>query len=118
MSGGELEDADLSRINLSSVLKDEQKITIPYKVNEDDLAKPTTYISQTPSNVSSTSSIININYANEIELQKLNGIGTSMAKKIIAYREETGYFNSIEDIKNVSGIGEAKFNKIKDNITV
>ena len=41
-----------------------------------------------------------------------------MAQKIINYREENGLFNSIEDIKNVSGIGEAKFNKIKEDIIV
>ena len=59
-----------------------------------------------------------VGYASESELQKLSGIGSSMAKRIIDYRQEVGYFNSIEEIKNVSGIGEAKFNKIKDNITI
>lgn len=62
--------------------------------------------------------LININKASEEELQKLTGIGESTAKKIINYREEYGKFKTIEDIKNVSGIGDAKFEAIKKDITV
>lgn len=62
--------------------------------------------------------MVNINIATEEELQKLQGIGNSTAIKIINYRKENGKFNSIEEIKNVKGIGESKFNKIKDNICV
>ena len=61
--------------------------------------------------------LININTANKEELMTLNGIGGSKADAIIEYRKTTK-FNTIEDIKNVSGIGEAAFEKIKDNITV
>ena len=61
---------------------------------------------------------ININTANVKELQKLSGIGESIALRIVTYRKENGKFNSIEDLKNVSGIGENKFNKIKNNIFV
>lgn len=62
--------------------------------------------------------LININKASEEELQKLTGVGESTAKKIINYREEYGNFKTIEDIKNVSGIGDAKFEAIKKDITV
>ncbi len=62
--------------------------------------------------------LININKASEEELQKLTGIGETTAKKIINYREEYGNFKTIEDIKNVSGIGDAKFEAIKKDITV
>lgn len=62
--------------------------------------------------------LININKASKEELQKLTGIGESTAKKIINYREEYGKFKTIEDIKNVSGIGDAKFEAIKKDITV
>ena len=61
---------------------------------------------------------ININTATQKELQKLTGIGESIALRIINYRKENGKFNTIEDIKNVSGIGESKFNKIKNDIIV
>ena len=61
---------------------------------------------------------ININTAGIEGLLKLPGIGKAVAKKIIKYREENGDFESIEDIKNVQGIGENKFNNIKDMLTV
>ncbi len=69
-------------------------------------------------NNNQTSSKININTASVDELVTLNGIGEAKAKSIIEYRETNGSFKTIEDIMNVSGIGEAAYNKIKDNITV
>ena len=62
--------------------------------------------------------IVNINTATQTELETLPGIGPSLALKIIRYREENGKFNNIEDLKNVSGIGDNRFNDIKDYITV
>lgn len=67
---------------------------------------------------SSKEHIININTAGKEELVSLNGIGDVKADAIIMYRKENGLFKSIEDIKNVKGIGEATFLKIKDRITV
>ncbi len=61
---------------------------------------------------------VNINTANLEKLQTLPGIGASTAQKIIEYREQNGKFQNIEDIKNVSGIGDSKFNNIKDKIIV
>lgn len=61
---------------------------------------------------------VNINTATGTQLETLPGIGPSTANKITAYRKENGKFSNIEDIKEVSGIGEAKFNKIKDLICV
>lgn len=61
--------------------------------------------------------LININTANEDELAKLKGVGPAIAKRIISYREEHGYFSKIDDIKKVKGIGNAFYNKIKDQIT-
>lgn len=62
--------------------------------------------------------MININSANVEELQKLPGIGNSIATKIVTYRNENGKFNTIDDLKNVSGIGESKFKNIKNYIFV
>lgn len=62
-------------------------------------------------------SAVNINTAPTEELQSLSGIGPALAERIIEHREEFS-FESIEDIMQVSGIGETKFNEIKDNITV
>lgn len=61
---------------------------------------------------------VNINTANIEELTELKGIGESKAEAIIKYREENGKFKSIEDIMNVTGIGESAYSKIKENITV
>lgn len=64
------------------------------------------------------SSLININTATSTELQKLNGIGETISQRIVDYRNANGSFKTIEEIKNVKGIGEAKFEAIKDNITI
>ena len=64
------------------------------------------------------STIININTANKEELMNLNGIGESKAQNIINYRVDNGDFKSIEDIKNVKGIGDSIFEKIKNDICV
>lgn len=107
-AGGETDDADLSRVNLASIVSDEQKIVIPEKVVfDEDFADD-----------EENGGIVNINTASKEKLTTLTGIGDSTAEKIINYREENGYFNSIEDLMNVPGIGESKFNSLKNDITV
>ena len=105
-AGGTTENADLSRVNLASILSDEQKIMIPAKVVIDDEESE------------ENSKIVNINTASKEKLMTLDGIGSSMADKIIKYRQDNGYFNSIDDLKKVSGIGESKFNELKDNVSI
>ena len=67
---------------------------------------------------SSSMNLVNINTATQTELETLTGIGPSTALKIIKYREENGKFKTIEEIKNVAGIGDSKFEAIKDEICV
>lgn len=67
---------------------------------------------------SSDSGIININTATRRELQKLEGIGEVKARAIIDYREKNGEFSSVDELVNVSGIGEKTLEKIRANITV
>ena len=62
--------------------------------------------------------VVNINTATQTELEELPGIGPSIANKIIQYRNTNGKFKTIEDIKNITGIGDSKFEKIKDFIKV
>lgn len=113
--GGLTDDADLTNINLAYILEDSEKIYIPKKgedlSNKDSLNS--SYI-----NSSSKNNKININKASQTELESIPGVGPSTALKIINYREENGKFSSIEDIKNVSGIGNAKFENIKEYITI
>lgn len=107
-AGGETEEADLTRINLASVLNDEQKVVIPAKVT----------ISIDAEEKEEEGALININTASKEKLMTLDGIGEGTAEKIIKYRQDKGFFNVIEDLKNVSGIGESKFNALKDDITI
>lgn len=117
-AGGETSEADLSQINLAYILEDGQKIYIPNK-NE----KISQYITKNKGNNENNNTDkedkkVNINTANQSELDELPGIGPSTAQKIIEYREENGNFETIEDVQNVKGIGDAKFEDIKDKITV
>ena len=109
--GGLTNEADLSNINLAYILEDGEKIYIPEKGEE--IQNNSIY-----SNNTYGSNKININKATQTELETIPGIGPSTALKIINYRNENGKFLKIEDIKNISGIGDAKFNNIKDYITI
>lgn len=120
-AGGVTEEADIAKMNLAYIVKDAQKIYIPSIYDKED----TEYITlNNGENVivedkyGGESDMININTATQTELESLSGIGPSTALKIINYREEHGKFKSIEEIKEVPGIGDAKFNSIKDMIEV
>ena len=127
MAGGALEDADLNLLNLAEKIFDEQKIYIPkigeeidksqIKVeNRDDGELKVHTANNSVKN--STNNLININTASLDQLQSLPGIGAVIAQNIIDYRNSQGPFRSIEEIKNVSRIGDKTFEKIKDKITV
>lgn len=118
--GGLTENADLTNINLAYILEDGEKIYIPKKGVDSQTENNSNSSSQTSSYISNSSKTtkININKATQTELETIPGIGPSSALKIINYREENEKFKSIEDIKNVSGIGDKKFESIKDYITV
>ena len=140
-AGGVTDKANITKVNLVYILQDGMKINIP---NQNDLKNNENFeyitmssgdekndanINNSASNTSSEKSssnkesafkisVVNINTATQTELETLPGIGPSLALKIINYRKENGKFSSIEDIKNVSGIGDAKFENIKNYIKV
>lgn len=114
-AGGLTVNADLTNINLAYILEDGEKIYIP-KIGE--INQEASISSQNSSNNSISNNKININKATQTELETIPGVGPSTAIKIINYREENGKFSSIEDIKNVSGIGDKKYENIKDYISV
>lgn len=124
-AGGLTNEADISKVNLAYILADAQKIYIP-NINEkketsiiEEGSKEQIVTGESSKQVAQEESImVNINTASAEELQKLPGIGSSIANRIVAYRKENGKFNTIEEIQNVSGIGTSKFNKIKNNICV
>lgn len=118
-AGGTTEEADLSKVNLAYQVKDGQKIYIP-NINDKEIQE---YITEEPGDSiiiegKENKSKVNINTATQTELETLSGIGPSTAVKIINYRKENGEFKQIEDIKNIPGIGEAKFENIKEEICV
>ncbi len=124
------EEADITNINLAYKLEDGMKIRIPTQTenNEKDINKISEeYITknsglETENIIEDTSKEkeekIDINKATQEELETLSGIGPSTANKIVQYRKDNGNFKSIEDIKNVNGIGESKYNEIKEKIIV
>ena len=119
-AGGLTKDADLTNINLAYILEDGEKIYIPKKGEEivEDVSNTQSTSANTSSSSSNKTSKININKATQTELETIPGVGPSTALKIIDYRDENGKFSSIEDIRNVSGIGDAKYEKMKDYIAV
>lgn len=115
-AGGLTEDADLNNINRAKKLQNHELV---YILNKNDTGKESTNenpISDVSKSQGTSNSIVNINTATLEELKTLNGVGDSKAKSIIEYREQNGGFKSIDDIKNVTGIGEKMFERIKEQI--
>lgn len=117
-AGGLTENAELDNINRAKKLQNHELI---YIANKNDTNKEINSINsetKTTSNkvLDQASKKVNINTAALEDLKTLNGIGDSKAKSIIEYREQNGSFKSIEDIRNVTGIGEKMFERIKDQI--
>lgn len=108
--GGLTDKADLSDINLAEKLNDSDKIDIPSIIAEKDEMNSI-------SDIDNNSDLININTASKEELKTLNGIGDTLANNIIEYRNNCK-FDTIEDILNVNGIGESKYDGIKEYICV
>jgi competence protein ComEA len=109
-AGGPTEEADLERINLALPVTDGQQVHVP-RQGEDN--PPV----QAPSGQPVAGGKVNINTADSAALEALPGIGPALAQRIIDYRQTQGQFERIEDVMEVSGIGEAIFEGIQDLIT-
>lgn len=114
LAGGFLENADIKVVNLAKIVEDEEMIYIPF-INESTNQNIEDSLEENFNKKENEK--ININKAEKEELKKLDGIGDSTAEKIMDYRKENK-FEKIEDVMNVSGIGEKKFESIKDSIEV
>lgn len=116
LAGGYTENADTQFINHAQKVQDEMVIYIPIKGEQ--LEEGAHSLLTLPTESNNKEQKININKADEAMLATLPGIGPSKAQSILTYREENGQFQTIEDLKNVSGIGDKTFEKLKDAITV
>lgn len=126
-AGGNTEEADLEKINLAFPISDGQKIYIP-KIGEMQSYQlnPSEYISSgfgdnelIENNIlENGGNKVNINTANQSELETLPGVGSAIAQKIIDYRTKNGKFETIEDLQKVNGIGDVKYDELKENICV
>lgn len=118
-AGGFTENAARESVNLASKVSDGMQITIYNKEEAASLpAGSGSAVGNTGQGGTSGSGLVNLNTATKEELMTLKGIGEAKAEDIIRYREKSGGFKKIEDIMKISGIKEAGFQKIKDNITV
>ena len=118
-AGGLTEQADTELLNLASKVEDGMKVhvlTKEEKLNSQVVINQSIITNQ--NDISTKAQKVNINCASQTELETLAGIGPSIALAIINYRKENGNFKTIEQIKEVSGIGENKYNKIKELISI
>ncbi|HHY72944.1 MAG TPA: hypothetical protein GX497_06910 [Bacillus bacterium] len=112
LAGGFLETADQTKINLAARLVDEMVLYVPV------IGEETTIEAGGPSFNQTDDGKVNINSATSEQLQSLPGIGPAKAEQIISYREANGPFKKVDDLGNVSGIGEKTLEKLKELVKI
>lgn len=134
-AGGAKSGADLERINLAQTIVDTEQVFVPTRQQRKSpitvaqrhrsststvapIVPGATPTSQTPTDNNPASGKINLNTATAEQLDTLPGVGPSTAKAIISYRTKSGDFKKVADLMNVPGIGQAKFEAVRDLVTV
>ncbi|MER2293506.1 MAG: helix-hairpin-helix domain-containing protein [Aerococcus urinaeequi] len=127
MAGGVTGEADQSQVNLAQLVTDQMVIYVP-KVGEEvnpstealvaDSKVTESAVSESSGDATSGGDLVNINTADTTMLQTLSGIGEKRAADIINYRETNGLFETVDDLDQVSGIGEKTMEKLRPLITV
>ena len=134
-AGGETNQADIHSLNLAAKIRDGQQIDVPEIRRIPDVRQNTPIPSSAEEHTSpispdlsvtpqlsmqrstpSEGSRININTATSQELQTIRGVGPTLARRIIEYRQTSGRFSTVDDLTNVKGIGEKTLEKIRDSI--
>jgi competence protein ComEA len=120
-AGGLLQGADITKINLALPVKDGMQVHIPGRPPDQQTTAtnpdyPATPAAQPAAKSSQVEAKININTATATELDKLPGVGPALAGRIVEYRSANGSFKEGADLKNVKGLGAAKYEKLKDKI--
>ena len=117
-AGGFTAEADRNRVNLAQIVEDQMVIYVPLIGEGEENISLQAGIGSVGTGNAQEEQKVNLNTASEVELQTLTGIGPSKAAAIIQYRTENGPFKSIEELKNISGIGEKTFEKLKEDIAI
>jgi competence protein ComEA len=115
-AGGPADDADLQQMNLAAPVADGQRIAVP-RVGEAAAPPAPSGAAPDPAGGAPTGPL-NLNTATSTELEALPGIGPTLADAIVREREKLGGFKTIDDLKQVRGIGDARFEDIRDLVTV
>lgn len=113
-AGGMAPGADVNKINLAQLVKDGMHIHVPSSAVK--VSPPVSYSGNTSIDTIAVAGKTSINRADKTQLDKLPGIGPALAERIIEYRQTNGLFRSIEELRNVQGISDGKYQKIKDQI--
>ena len=108
-AGGALAVAELSALNLAATVDDGDQVVVPVKGDKTDGRSVTT---------DDNDGLVDLNYAAAIDLEKLPGVGPVLAQRIYEYREENGPFETVEDLLDVPGIGEAKLAALREALVV
>jgi competence protein ComEA len=111
------EEAEQNAVNLAQLLEDQMVIYVP-EVGEEGVEMEHLAPTEAADTSEEATTQVDLNRADKAELTTLNGIGDSKAESILSYREENGNFQTIEELKEVSGIGEATFEQLKEAIVV
>lgn len=118
-AGGALDDADLARVNLAAHIEDGQQIYIPRVGEEPPVpAGASGGLVEGGGPEPGSGRAVNVNTASAQELEALHGVGPATAEAIVAYREAHGPFRSVEQLTEVRGIGKAKLETLRDDVTI
>jgi competence protein ComEA len=124
LAGGPTAKAELAAVNLAAQVTDGQQILVPERgaavasASSSSGSSSSGALGVAPAGGSAPGAVVNINTASLDELDSLDGVGPSTAQKIIDYRTENGGFKTVDEIKEVPGIGDAKFAAMQDSITI
>jgi competence protein ComEA len=114
LAGGARPGADLSLLNLAAPLTDGTQVV----VGKQGAEGPAAIAPGAAGSGTSAGGLINVNTASATELEALSGIGEVLAAAIVDYRTDNGPFASVDDLENVSGIGPATLEEIRDQVTI